>query len=99
MYLRDADGVATAQTVNPSEPPWDDCFTGPLHPPRLQVDGVSIELTSDCSHWVVFDELPHGTCVEPQSGPPDMLNLFPPAQLDTVAPGRSVVRHFTMTFG
>jgi aldose 1-epimerase len=60
---------------------------------------VNIGLTSDCSHWVVFDELDHGVCVEPQSGPPDMLNLYPATDLDTVAPGRTVVRHFTMTFG
>jgi aldose 1-epimerase len=99
MYVRDAEGVATAETTTPSAGPWDDCFTGALHPPRLRVNGVNIGLTSDCSHWVVFDELAHGVCVEPQSGPPDMLNLYPAAELDTVAPGRTVVRHFTMSFG
>ena len=98
MYVRDAEGIATAEMVTPIPPPWDDCFVEPLHPPRLRVNGVNIELTSDCSHWVVFDELPHGTCVEPQSGPPDMFNLLPAAQLDMVGPGRTLVRHFTMSF-
>lgn len=98
MHARDSEGIATAEMVAPTPPPWDDCFAGALHPPRLRVNGVTIELTSDCSHWVVFDELPHGTCVEPQSGPPDMFNLLPAAQLDMVGPGRTLVRHFTMSF-
>ena len=98
MYVRDDEGIATLQTVPPPPPPWDDCFVEPLHPPRLRVNGVNLELTSDCSHWVVFDELPHGTCVEPQSGPPDMFNLLPAAQLDMVGPGRTLVRHFTVSF-
>lgn len=98
MHVRDADGITTAETVPPAPPTWDDCFVGPVHPPRLRVNGVNIELSSDCSHWVVFNELAHGVCVEPQSGPPDMLNLLPPGQLDMVGPGRTVVRHFTMSF-
>ena len=98
MYVRDADGITTAERVPPTPPPWDDCFVGLLHPPRLRVNGVNVELTSDCSHWVVYNETTHGVCVEPQSGPPDMFNLLPGAQLDMVGPGRTVVRHFTMSF-
>ena len=34
-------------------------------------------MTSACTHWVVFDERPYATCVEPQTGPPDAFNIAP----------------------
>ena len=58
--------------------PRDDCFVGPRWPPRLvHPDGGVLEITSDCSHWVVYDEPGHAVCIEPQSGPPDGAHLEP----------------------
>ncbi len=76
MYRRDADGITVDEFVPVPESPWDDCFvnTEPVH---LTVDGVDLTLRSDCTDWVVFDMLPHGTCVEPQTAPPDAFTLRP----------------------
>ena len=49
-----------------------------------------MRLTSDCSHWVVYDEPAHATCIEPQSGPTDGLNLEPLP----LEPGESACRWF-----
>jgi len=79
MYRRDDVGIPTGELVEPTSGPWDDCFVanGPvrLHYERSTAATVSVD--SDCDHWVVFDEPADATCVEPQSGPPDALNLGP----------------------
>ena len=98
MHRRDTEGIATAELVEPAPPPWDDCFTGALHAPRLRVNGLDLELTSDCSHWVVYNPPTHGVCIEPQSGPPDMFNMFSAPELGVVAPGRPLTRHFIIAF-
>ena len=84
MYRRDAEGIAVDHLVEVSPGPWDDCFTNVL-PVGLSIDGVNLELTSGCTHWVVFDELPHATCVEPQSAPPDAFTIAS----QVLAPGES----------
>ena len=38
---------------------------------------LELALESSLDHWVVYDEPDHAICVEPQSGPPDALNLGP----------------------
>ena len=79
MYERDDVGLPTGKLVAPSPGPWDDCLvnTAPvtLHYDRENVSDVTV--SSDCDHWVVYDEPEHATCVEPQSGPPDAFNLRP----------------------
>ncbi len=92
MYERDADYIASGRLVEPSPHPWDDCFTGVAAPPRVRYrDGVELELTSDCDHWVVFEPA-HALCVEPQSGPPDAFTLAPV----TVRPGQPLERRLTL---
>lgn len=76
MYPRDAAGIATGPVVAPSPGPWDDCFTN-ADAVTLERTGQRLELRSDCAHWVVYDETPNATCVEPQSGPPDAFNIEP----------------------
>jgi aldose 1-epimerase len=77
MYVRDDDYMAIDTQVAPGPHPWDDCFVGVLDAPILRyADGVSLQVSSDCDHWVVF-EPEHGTCVEPQSGPPDGFTIQP----------------------
>lgn len=77
MYRRDAFGIQTGELVEPTDGPWDDCFlnTEPviLHYDRLTVPQVTV--SSDCDHWVVYDQPSGTTCVEPQSGPPNAFNL------------------------
>lgn len=77
MLARDSDGIAVSPPVAVGEPPYDDCFVGNGTTPEIDVAGVSLRISSDCSHWVVYDEPPHATCIEPQSGPPNSVNDDP----------------------
>lgn len=78
MYLRDEFGIPTGMKIKPTVGPHDDCFSGSQSPPRLNFENkVHLEIQTDCSHWVVYDEPQHAICVEPQSGPPDGFNIEP----------------------
>ncbi len=78
MYLRDEFGIPTGEKIAPPAGPYDDCFSGSLSSPNLNfADKVRLEIETDCSHWVVYDEPQHAICVEPQSGPPDGFNIEP----------------------
>lgn len=95
MYVRDGDGIPTGELVSPPSPPWDDCFTGLATLPRLRWPGaLSLSIASSCDHVVVFDEPANAVCVEPQTGPPDALNLGP----TIVEPGRPLVATTTLTW-
>jgi aldose 1-epimerase len=95
MYVRDADGIPTGELALPAPPPWDDCFTGLSAPPRLRWPGVlALTIESSCEHVVVFDEPEHAVCVEPQTGPPDALNLGPAI----VVPGQPLVATATLAW-
>jgi aldose 1-epimerase len=76
MYRRDDEGITVGELVDVAPGPWDDCFINHL-PVALTIDGVDLRLTSSCTRWVVFDELPHATCVEPQTAPPDAFTIAP----------------------
>jgi aldose 1-epimerase len=92
MYVRDADGIATAELVPPPPGPWDDCFTELRRPPVLRWPGF-LELTveSDCPDWVIFT-VPQATIsVEPQTAPPDAVNADP----TVVLPDRPLVAEMT----
>lgn len=75
MYERGPDHLPTGALIRPRPLPWDDCFVLAEHPPRVRLAHAVIELTSDCTHWVVYTEPEHAVCVEPQSGPPDAVRL------------------------
>ena len=77
MFERDADGLPTGRLVPPSAQPWDDCFVDAAYPPPTLVwpDGLRLTLRSSADHWVVYTEAPSGICVEPQTGPPDAVNI------------------------
>jgi aldose 1-epimerase len=98
MYLRDDDYITDGRTVSPPPPPpWDDCFAGPLVPPRLWIAGpetvVDVLISSDCDYWVVYDMPANATCVEPQSGLPDAFNIGDATRLD---PGEELRRNMTI---
>jgi aldose 1-epimerase len=66
--------------VSPTPGPWDDCFIEPLGPIALLYrtqdhQPLIVQITSDCDHWLIYDQPHHATCVEPQSAPPDAFNL------------------------
>ena len=85
MFRRDASGIAVDELVPVPPGPWDDCFVND-RPIELTIDGIDLELTSDCTTWVVYDEPAHATCVEPQTGPPDAPNIRP----HVLEPGRTL---------
>jgi len=95
MYELDEEQIPTGRLVDVPERPWDDCFTQVLSPPTLTwPGGPTLTISSTCDHWVVFDKLDRGVCVEPQSGPPDGFTLAP----HIVEPGRPLVGTMTFTW-
>jgi aldose 1-epimerase len=92
MYVRDADGIATARLVAPPPGPWDDCFTDLRRPPVLRWPGfLELTIESDCEDWVIYTAPEDALCVEPQTAPPDALNGDP----TVVQPGRPLVAEMT----
>jgi aldose 1-epimerase len=76
MLERGPDGLPTGTTVDPKPRPWDDCFVELRTLPRVSWGGVlALDITSSADHWVVYDESDDGLCVEPQTGPPDAVNI------------------------
>jgi aldose 1-epimerase len=98
MYVRAADGLPTGEVGPPTPRPWDDAFTGVDESPRLTWPGVlELELSSTAAYWVVFDERDDAMCVEPQTAPPDAVNLAEVAGSEPplAEPGRPVTVSMT----
>lgn len=91
MYRRDEHHIAVDELVDVPPGPWDDCFVNTA-PIGLEVDGVALTMSSPCTHWVVYDEPPHATCVEPQTGPPDAFTIRP----EVVEPGTPMLASFRL---
>jgi galactose mutarotase-like enzyme len=88
MYERDAEGIPSGRLIAPTAGPWDDCFTNLRADPRLRwPGGPEMTLSSTCDDWVVFNQRDDALCVEPQSAPPDAVNLDPVV----VEPGEPLV--------
>ena len=79
MYRRDDEGIPTGELVPITPPPWDDCFTDLGDPVAVLrwPDAITVSIATDCRCVVVFTEAEHAVCVEPQSGPPDEVNVEP----------------------
>ncbi len=87
MYEVDDDQIPTGTLVAMPEGPWDDTFVDVTQPPILRWPGaLTVELTSDMDHWVVFTRMDHAVAIEPQSGAPNDLNRSP----HVLRPGESV---------
>lgn len=94
MYVRDAAGMPTGETIASPDGPWDDCFIRPLGAIELHYVDLVVTVESDCDHWVVYDQPTHATCVEPQSGPPDGFTLAP----HVLQPGETLERVMRITW-
>jgi aldose 1-epimerase len=78
MFVRDASGIPTGELVEPTAPPWDDCFMGLRSPPTLTwPDVLTLEISSTCDYWVAYDEPADTICIEPQTSPPDFVHIDP----------------------
>ena len=89
MYRRDDEHIAVDELIDIPPGPWDDCFVNEV-PVELTIDAVDLQLQSGCRDWVVYDMPAHGTCIEPQSAPPDAFNIRP----NRVAPGEQLTVWF-----
>ncbi len=77
MFQRDADGIATSMMVDIPEGRVDDCFSG-VATVRVEWPGeFAFDIEHDCPVVVLFDGLDHAVCVEPQTGPPDVVQVWP----------------------
>lgn len=95
MYELDDVMIPTGAIVDPSEGPWDSCFTDVAQPLSVTWPGVvRLDLTSSCDHWVIYDRPDHAVCVEPQSDAPDAFNRTP----TMLAPGQSLTESFRITW-
>ena len=94
MLKRDDAGIATTEQMQTEAVNVDDCFIEPLAPLSLTVNGVDLVLSSNCSHWVVYDIPNSSICVEPQSGAPNEINDSPVI----LAPRESLSRWFTIAW-
>ena len=95
LYRRDDDGIPDGTLVPAPAGPWDDCFTDLRRSPVLRWPGVlELTLDSDCRDWVVYTVPTEAICVEPQTAPPDALNLEP----TVVEPGRPLVAEMVWTW-
>lgn len=78
ILKRDEAHMATSERVAIPPQPWDDCFDNVAWPVRLTwPDALELDVAGDTRYGVIFTEPEDAVCVEPQTGPPDALNLEP----------------------
>lgn len=92
FYPRDHAGIATLPLAEPPGP-LDDCYIN-TSAAVLERAGQRLVLSASCDHWVLYDETPHATCLEPQTGPPDAFNL----RSDVLSPGGQLHAWFELVF-
>ncbi len=76
MLIRDDEYIPSGKLVPVPPRPWDDCFVGMGDVSLRWPGALRLDVEHDCSHVVLFDP-EHAICVEPQSGPPNGVNLDP----------------------
>jgi aldose 1-epimerase len=78
--------------VPPGPEPWDDCFTDLRRPPVLRWPGfLEMTIESDCPDWVIYTTPSDALCVEPQTAPPNALDVDP----TVVQPGKPLTAEMT----
>ena len=78
IYEIDDEQIPTGALIAVPEGPWDDTFVGVTQTPILRWgDALTLSLSSNFDHWVVFTQPEHAVAIEPQSGAPNDLNRAP----------------------
>lgn len=96
MYVVDSAQLPTGELVSAPPGPWDDTFTNVSQQPILRWgDALTVKLTSDMNHWVVFTRPDHAVAIEPQSGAPNDLNRAP----HVLQPGDSLSGWMQLSWG
>lgn len=89
MAERGPDHLPTGRLVPPTAGPHDDAFVVPDGRATVTWPGaLTLECTTDCAWFVVFDELAEAVCLEPQTAAPDALNGTVGGAPFVVRPGR-----------
>lgn len=95
MYEVDDEQLPTGNLVTPPPGPWDDTFANVTQQPVLSWgDALTLSLTSDLDHWVVFNRMDHAVAIEPQTGAPNDLNRAP----EILAPGETLSGWMKLTW-
>jgi aldose 1-epimerase len=78
ILKRDDTHIPTGERTPIPPQPWDDCFDLVAWPVTLTwPDALQLDVAGDTRYGVIFTEPEDALCVEPQTGPPDALNLEP----------------------
>lgn len=96
MYVRDNQKVATPKIVRPKPLPWDDCFVGDN--PNVEIswgDLLQLKLRSNWKYWVIYSEKRDAICLEPQTAPPNAIELN---QCQILNAGDSMELEFQINF-
>jgi aldose 1-epimerase len=94
----DDEMMPTGRLVAPmrADGEWDDCVTNLAAPVTVTFpDGPTLAIVSSCAWRVLYDHQAFGRCVEPQTGPPNGLELLP----FVVRPGQPLVATMTIAWG
>jgi len=96
IYATDDDQIPTGELISVPEGPWDETFVDVTQTPILHWgDELSLALTSNFDHWVVFTEPEHAVAIEPQSGAPNDVNRAP----HVLQPGESLSGWMKLAWG
>ena len=95
IYETNDDQIPTGQLIAVPEGPWDETFIDVTQTPILRWgDALTVALSSNFDHWVVFTQPEHAVAIEPQSGAPNDLNRAP----HVLQPGESLSGWMTLTW-
>lgn len=95
IYAVDDEQIPTGELVPVPPGPWDACFVGLTDDPVIDWPGaLTLTISSDFDHWVIYTQPEAALCVEPQSGPPNQFHLDP----HVVRPGESLIGSMTLAW-
>jgi len=96
VYETNDEQIPTGELIPVPVGPWDETFVDVTQTPILRWgDALTVALSSNFDHWVVFTQPDHAVAIEPQSGAPNDLNRAP----HILAPGESLLGWMTLTWG
>lgn len=96
IYATDEEQIPTGELIGVPDGPWDETFIDVTQTPILTwPNALTVALTSNFDHWVVFTKPDHAYAIEPQSGAPNDLNRAP----HVLKPGESLSGWMALTWG